>query len=77
MIKKRGYKVWHTFESMGLGPERPGHYEPAPMTDEENKEYLRAMDALKELENNPWIFWSRDDGPVLEPRRTKRWVFDD
>ena len=54
-------------------PKRVGRFR--KLTAEERADWEKARDAIKLLENNPWVYWDRDDGPVLE--KPRKWVTDE
>ena len=70
-IEKAGFVIPMTLEM--IEPPK-GHWEPYTMTPEENKAYRRAKKALKEVENNPWLYFEPDYGYSLMARKTRQWV---
>lgn len=71
-VEKRGYtfKV-SEFETLVHFADFPklGRLEEIPLTDDDRKAHSRAKKALKELENNPWVYhgYEPDELRPLEP----------
>lgn len=66
-----------SWESFTNESQRPGHWEPDPMTKEELAEYQQVKKALKLIEKSKWTLWDHDEGWVLKDKRTRKWVYDD
>jgi len=71
-------QVSDTYMAHTSGFERKGHYEPVEPTDEEVKAHARAAEAIRELNENPYIQISGYDYDIeLRPLETRRWVPDE
>lgn len=55
-----------------------GHMEPVTPTPEQVAQHARAVELLREIDENPYIWLgSRDDDPYVEELTTERWVADE
>lgn len=79
-VEKRGMKMWlsEEQEAVSSGFRRKGHYETVTPTPEQIALHARAVEAVKEIEENPYVYIGGYDWDIdVKPLETKRWVFDE